>query len=252
MGRVVWEYLGLVTFQSSDHNVSAVFPTDLLRTPAEAGETSQYPEVLLKVQQKRLTRYPLPYSKQSLPQNIIQPSNSLTSDELSVKGTTPPLSNIRRPLVPLHHLSPSFLNPPAMSRCLCPLGFRERQSVVEKSAEGKHTVNPSHAKGLWTPPPLFTPCHFRQRQQAQTRPIPLSEASKTGFGGGMPPPQKNHTICFASPFAVSRWVAKTCDVRPAFPLILEEIYLRPRPPLLTCKRVKNLRDLKSEPKARKL
>ena len=34
------------------------------------------------------------------------------------------------------------------------------------------------------PPPLFTQCHSPHRERAQTRQIPLSEASKTGFGGG--------------------------------------------------------------------
>ena len=49
-------------------------------------------------------------------------------------------------------------------------------------------------KRFWTfpPPGLFTPCHFPQSKRAQTRPITLSEASKTGFGG--------RTLPYVSPF----------------------------------------------------
>ena len=58
-----------------------------------------------------------------------------------------------------------------------------------------------------SPPPLFTPCHFPQRKRAQTRRIPFSEASETGFGGGtlwyVFAPQ-NRTIRFPPPFANSQ------------------------------------------------
>ena len=64
--------------------------------------------------------------------------------------------------------------------------FREQQRGVEKSGEGKTYHKTPPQNGFGTPPPrmirppprLFTPCHFPWRKRAQTRPIPLSEASK--------------------------------------------------------------------------
>ena len=58
---------------------------------------------------------------------------------------------------------------------------------------GKHTIKTHPQKRFWTPPPtydtfpphLFTPCDFfLWRKRAQTRQIPLSEASKSAVGGG--------------------------------------------------------------------
>ena len=84
---------------------------------------------------------------------------------------------------------------------------------------GKHTIRPLPKNGFGRPPPtydtfppprLFTQCHFPLRERAQTRPIPLSEASKTGFGGHalwyVFHPQ-NRTMRFASPLAVSQFLA---------------------------------------------
>ena len=71
-------------------------------------------------------------------------------------------------------------------------------------------------KRFWTPPlmirfpppPLFTQCHSPQRKRAQTRQIPFSKASKTGFGGGalwyvFPPPPKIARYVLPPPFANS-------------------------------------------------
>ena len=79
------------------------------------------------------------------------------------------------------------------------MGFQE--GGWKTQGRGNHTINPS-PKTVLDPPPtygtfpslLFTPYHFPQRKRTQTRRIPVSEASKTGFGGGTlqyvsPPPQ---------------------------------------------------------------
>ena len=67
---------------------------------------------------------------------------------------------------------------------------------------GKHTIEPLSKKGfgpptydMFPPPSLFTPCHLLWRKRAQTRQIPLSEASNSGSGWGhsivrSPPPPK--------------------------------------------------------------
>ena len=52
---------------------------------------------------------------------------------------------------------------------------------------------------------MFTPCpcHFPLRERAQTRPIPLSEPSKIGFGGALystfPPPDRTIRLNFCPP-----------------------------------------------------
>ena len=89
--------------------------------------------------------------------------------------------------------------------------IREEQRGVENSGEGKTYDKPSPKTVLDPPtydtfplpPRLFTPCEFPLRKRAQSRQIPLSEASKTSFGGGtlrhvfhLP---KNRTIRFAPP-----------------------------------------------------
>ena len=92
----------------------------------------------------------------------------------------------------------SMAQPPSV-----PLWFREQQRGVENSpeVESYHKTPP---KTIWAHPTydtfsplcLFTPCHLPWRKQAQTRRIPLPEASKTGFGARSPPPQ-NRKIRFA-------------------------------------------------------
>ena len=78
-------------------------------------------------------------------------------------------------------------------------GFSQRKTKgVENSGEGKTYHKTPPPKRFWTPPPLihfpppclFTQCHFPLRERAQTRQIPLSEPSKTGFGG--------HTLWYVS------------------------------------------------------
>ena len=64
-------------------------------------------------------------------------------------------------------------------------------------------------KRFWTPPPtirfpppfLATLCHFPQEKEAPTRPTPIPEASKSGFGKhtlqyGSPPPPPNSRDTF--------------------------------------------------------
>ena len=58
-------------------------------------------------------------------------------------------------------------------------------------------------KKVWNPPTyLSTPCHLPCRKWASTRPIPLSEASKSGFGGHVLPPP---IIRFAPPLAIAQF-----------------------------------------------
>ena len=97
---------------------------------------------------------------------------------------------------------------------------------------GKRTIKPLPKKQFWTrhystisPPPLLMPCHFPWREQTQTRPIPLSEPSKT-FGGcalqyvSPPPPPQSRTIRFAPPFVIRycffphfKWGCKLISVK---------------------------------------
>ena len=82
---------------------------------------------------------------------------------------------------------------------------------------GKHTINPLPKNGFGPPPPPMIrfprPLCSRNvillRKRAQTRQIPLSEASKTGFGGGalwyvFPPPPKIARYVLPPPFAHSQ------------------------------------------------
>ena len=91
--------------------------------------------------------------------------------------------------------------------------FREKQRGVKTQWRGKNTIKPFPKNGFappthdTSPPPLLTPCHSPEREQAQTRQIPLSEASKIGFGRGhfivrSPPPPQNRTIRFAPPLRI--------------------------------------------------
>ena len=100
--------------------------------------------------------------------------------------------------------------------------FRERPRGVENSGGWKTyrkfgEKNPPQ-KRFWTPhlryvspPPLFlaTLCHFPQKKEAPTRPTPISEASKSGFGEHtlqyVSPPQI-HVIRFAPPSAAAQKV----------------------------------------------
>ena len=98
---------------------------------------------------------------------------------------------------------------------------------VENSGEGKTYHKTPPQKRFWTPPPpmirfaphLFAPCHFHWRKRAQTRQIPLSEASKSGLEGALystfPPPQnrtiQNRTIRFAPPKAAFQ-LSHKCDI----------------------------------------
>ena len=80
---------------------------------------------------------------------------------------------------------------------------------------GKHTVKPLPKNGLGPPPPpmiRFAPprfvyaLSFPLRKRAQTRPIPLSKASKTGFGEhpqSTASPPKICTMRFPPPFSLS-------------------------------------------------
>ena len=67
---------------------------------------------------------------------------------------------------------------------------RETKGGGKLKGRGKHTIKPFPKNGFWTPhlwyvfpPRLFSPCCLPWRKPAQTRQIPLAEASKTGFGG---------------------------------------------------------------------
>ena len=80
--------------------------------------------------------------------------------------------------------------------------FRENKRGWKTQRRGKHTIKPLPKNGFGPPPPMirFFALLFPQRKPAQTRQIPLSEASKTGFGGGtlwyVFHPQKSHdTFC---------------------------------------------------------
>ena len=94
-----------------------------------------------------------------------------------------------------------------MRGCCLKVVFREKQRGVENSGEGKTYHKTPSQKRFWTPPPmirfpprLFSPCCFPYRKPAHTRQIPLSEPSKTGFGGRTlwyvsPPPKLHDTFC---------------------------------------------------------
>ena len=96
-------------------------------------------------------------------------------------------------------------------------GPLQRKTKGGNSGEGKKNHKTPPQKRFWTRPPmirfplpLFTPCSFLWRKRAQTRRIPFSEASKTGFGGGTlcyvsppPPPQNSHDT-FCRPLATSQ------------------------------------------------
>ena len=95
--------------------------------------------------------------------------------------------------------------------------IREKQrGGVENSGEGKTYHRTPPQKRFWPPPPtmirfppsrLFTPCDLLWRKRAQTRQIPLSEASKSGFWRGhstVRSPPQNRTIRFAPPLAISQ------------------------------------------------
>ena len=98
---------------------------------------------------------------------------------------------------------------------ICPkfvLIFSEKNKGGWKTqGSGKHTIKPPSQKRFWNPPPMIRfppPVCFRPvvflRGNRQTRQIPFSEASKTGFGGRtlwyvFPP--ENRTIRSAPPLA---------------------------------------------------
>ena len=102
--------------------------------------------------------------------------------------------------------------------------FREKQRGVENSGEGKTYHKTPSQKMFWTPPPppmirfapprLFSPCCCPYRKPAQTRQIPLSEASKTGFGGRtlwyvFPPPK---IARYVLPPPISRFPNFCCQI----------------------------------------
>ena len=76
---------------------------------------------------------------------------------------------------------------------------RATQGAWKTQGRGKHTTNPSPKKVLDPPPPptIRSPTRL-SRKRAQTRPTPLSEASKPSFGGAHSmvrfPPLQNRTI----------------------------------------------------------
>ena len=84
--------------------------------------------------------------------------------------------------------------------------FSRKTKGMENSGEEKtYHKNPSPKAVLDPPspmirfpPPLFTQCHFPQRERAQTRPISLSEPSKTDFG--------EHTLWYISPQKIARYI----------------------------------------------
>ena len=66
--------------------------------------------------------------------------------------------------------------------------------TYHKAPPQKQFLDPPTYDTIFPPPPLFTQSHSPYRKRAQTRQIPLSEASKTGFWRGhfivrFPPPK---------------------------------------------------------------
>ena len=85
------------------------------------------------------------------------------------------------------------------------IASEEKQRWVENSGKGKTYHKTTPQKRFWTPspmirflPPFVHTMSFSLREWAQTRPIPLSEASKTGFGG--------HALWYVSPPKIARYV----------------------------------------------